>query len=252
MAKIFSSSNPTLTEKIFDQTQTLPGAETMTVKGTLYKFGILGALLMAAAGFTWKAYEQHKDISTWMIAGVIIGFILALVIVFRPHWSSFLAPLYALAEGVFIGGISALYNDAFDSVAEGIVMKAIVLTFGVLIAMFVLYRTGLIRATQQFRSVVMMATAGIALFYVIAMVLRLFSIDIAFLHEGSLMGIGFSLLVVAIASLNLILDFDTIEKGVAHGAPKYMEWYGAFGLMVTIVWLYLEILRLLAKLANRR
>lgn len=250
MARIFSSSNPTLNQKTFTQVQ--PGTGTMTETGTINKFGLLAALLIASASFTWKAFADGKLVQSWMIGGAIIGFILALVIVFRPIWAYFLAPLYALAEGVFLGAISAFYNDAFSSIAPGIVMQAIALTFGVVIAMFLSYRTGLIRATQGFRNVVMMATIGIAVFYLIAMVLRMFSIDIAFLHEGSWLGIGFSLVVVTIAALNLILDFDTIEQGVANGAPKYMEWYGAFGLMVTIVWLYLEILRLLSKLYSRK
>ena len=145
-----------------------------------------------------------------------------------------------------------MYNDAFAARMPGIIMNAIGLTFGVAIAMYFLYSYKIIQATEKFKSVVIMATAGIAVFYLLSMVLRMFGIDMAFLHEGSLMGIGFSLVVVVIASLNLILDFDRIEQGAAAGAPKYMEWYGAFGLMVTIVWLYLEILRLLSKLSSRK
>jgi len=157
-----------------------------------------------------------------------------------------------LLEGVFLGGLSAIVNAAFAKSYPGIVTQAVVLTFGTVIAMFVLYRFRIIKATEKFKAVVFTATAGIAIFYLLAMVLRLFSIDIPFLHEGSTLGIVFSLVVVTIAALNLILDFDMIEKGVAMGAPKYMESYCAFGLMVTIVWLYIEILRLLMKLASRR
>ena len=155
-------------------------------------------------------------------------------------------------EGLFLGAISAMYNDAFAKQAPNIVMNAVGLTFGTAIAMYLLYNFKIIKATEKLKAVIFTATAGIAIFYLIAMVLRLFGVDMAFLHEGSLMGIGFSLVVVVIAALNLILDFDMIEQGTAAGAPKYMEWYGAFGLMVTIVWLYLEIIRLLAKLSDRK
>jgi uncharacterized YccA/Bax inhibitor family protein len=151
-----------------------------------------------------------------------------------------------------LGAISAVYNNVFAKTAPGIITQAVLLTFGVVIAMFFLYRFRIIKVTEKFRSVIFMATLGIAIFYLLAWVLRLFHINIAFINEGSTLGIGFSLFVVGIAALNLLLDFDMIEKGVAAGAPKYMEWYGAFGLLVTIVWLYLEILRLLAKLADRR
>jgi len=153
---------------------------------------------------------------------------------------------------VVLGGISAIYNNAFEKTAPGIVMQAVLLTFGAVIAMFLLYRFRVIKATEKFKSVIFIATAGIAVFYLLAFVLRFFNVDIAFLHEGSALGIGFSLVVVVIAALNLILDFDMIEQGVANGAPKYMEWYGAFALMITIVWLYLEILRLLGKMADRK
>jgi uncharacterized YccA/Bax inhibitor family protein len=150
-----------------------------------------------------------------------------------------------------VGGISAYYNNAFAAYAPNIVMQAVGLTFGVVIAMFLLYRFGVIKATQRFKSIVFASTAGIAIFYLLSFVLRMFGIDMPLIHESSTMGIIFSLVVVAIASLNLILDFDMIEQGAAMGAPKYMEWYGAVGLLVTIVWLYLEILRLLSKLSRR-
>lgn len=223
----------------------------MTGKGTLNKFFFLFFMVMASAVFTWNAFNQGVNVYPWMIGAAIIAFILAIVLAFKPHLGAYLAPPYGLLEGVFVGGISAIYNDAFNKVAPGIVMQAVALTFGTVIAMYILYRTGVIKATERFKSIVFTATAGIAIFYLIAMVLRLFGINIAFLHEGSTIGILFSVFVVAIAALNLILDFDRIEQGVAMGAPKYMEWYGAFGLLVTIVWLYIEILRLLSKLARR-
>jgi uncharacterized YccA/Bax inhibitor family protein len=249
---IFQSGNPALTEKAFQNTLPVSGQGTMTDKGTLNKFFFLSLMVMASATFTWSAFNQGKNVMSWMIGGAIGGFIVALVIIFKKEWAGYLTPAYGLLEGVFLGGISAIVNASFAKSYPGIVMQAVVLTFGVVIAMFVLYRFRIIRATEKFKAVVFTATAGIAIFYLLAMVLRMFSIDIPFLHEGSTIGIVFSLVVVAVAALNLILDFDRIEQGVAMGAPKYMEWYCAFGLLVTIVWLYLEILRLLMKLGNRR
>lgn len=249
---IFRSGNPALNENVFQNPIDISGQGTMTERGTLNRFFFMSLMVMAAASFTWSAFYQGKDVMPWMVGGAIGGFIVALVIIFKKEWSGYLAPAYGLLEGVFLGGLSAIVNAAFAKSYPGLVMQAVVLTFGTVIAMFVLYRFRIIKATEKFKSVVFTATAGIAIFYLLAMVLRLFSIDIPFLHEGSTLGIVFSLVVVTIAALNLILDFDMIEKGVAMGAPKYMESYCAFGLMVTIVWLYIEILRLLMKLASRR
>jgi len=249
---IFKSGNPALGEKVFQNTIVLPGTDVMTERGTLNKFFFLFLMVMASAAFTWKAFYDGKDVFPWMIGSAIGGLIVALVVSFKREWSSYLAPAYGLLEGVFVGGISAVYNNAFAKTAPGIVMQAVLLTFGAVIAMFVLYRFRIIKATEKFKSVIFIATAGIAIFYLLAIVLRMFNIDIAFIHEGSTLGIVFSLVVVTVAALNLILDFDMIEQGAAKGAPKYMEWYGAFALLVTIVWLYLEILRLLAKLSSRR
>jgi uncharacterized YccA/Bax inhibitor family protein len=252
MSSIFKSGNPALGEKIFKKSIETQYAETMTERGTLNKFGLMLILLVAAASFTWKAAAEGKNVIGWMIGGAIVGLILVLIISFKPQYSSYLAPVYALAEGVFLGAISAFYNDAFAEKAPGIVMQAVGITFGIVIAMFALYRFGIIKATQKFKAIVFTATAGIAMFYVIAMVLRMFNIQMPLIHESTTFGIIFSLVVVAIASLNLIMDFDMIEQGVAMGAPKYMEWYGAFGLMVTIVWLYIEVLRLLSKFAGKK
>lgn len=249
---IFKSGNPALSEKAFQTSLDATGQGVMTDRGTLNKFFFLSLMVMASASFTWSAYAQGKDVTAWMIGGAIGGLIIAFVIIFKKEWAAYLTPAYGLLEGLFLGGISALVNAAFAKSYPGIVMQAVVLTFGTVIAMFALYRFRIIRATEKFKAVVLTATMGIAIFYGLAMILRLFSIDIPFLHEGSAMGIIFSLVVVAIAALNLILDFDMIEQGVAMGAPKYMEWYCAFGLLVTIVWLYLEILRLLMKLSSRR
>jgi|RhiMetdeSRZDD1v2_1073273.scaffolds.fasta_scaffold16609_7 uncharacterized YccA/Bax inhibitor family protein len=249
---LFKSGNPVLNEKAFNGSIDYQQTEVMTEKGTLNKFGLMLILLFASASFTWKAAAEGKDVIIWLIASLIIGFIVALVLNFKKQWGSILAPVYALAEGVFLGGISAYYNHAFDKVAPGIIMQAVGLTFGVVIAMFALYRFGIIKATEKFKSIVIVATAGVGIFYLLSMILRMFGIDMPFIHEGSTMGIVFSLIVVGIAALNLILDFDLIEQGAKQGAPKYMEWFGAFALMVTIVWLYLEILRLLSKLASRK
>lgn len=247
---IFKSGNPAM--NVFQNTITLPGSGVMTERGTLNKFFMLFLLVMASASLTWKAFYDGVNIGPYTMGGAILGFITAMVVIFKKEWAAYLTPVYALFEGVFLGGISAIYNNVFAKSAPGIVTQAVLLTFGAAIAMYVLYRFRIIKVTEQFRSIIFIATAGIAIFYLLAIVLRLFHVDIAFIHEGSTLGIVFSLFVVCIAALNLLLDFDMIEKGVAAGAPKYMEWYGAFGLLITIVWLYLEILRLLSKLANRK
>jgi uncharacterized YccA/Bax inhibitor family protein len=249
---LFKSGNPALNEKVFQNSMAVSGEEVMTERGTLNKFFFLSLMVMASASFTWSSFSQGKDVTGWMIMGALGGFVVAIVVSFKREWSSYLSPLYALLEGLFIGGLSVVVNNAFAKSYPGIVMQAVLLTFGAVIAMFLLYRFRIIKATEKFKAVIFTATAGIAIFYLLAMLLRMFHIDIAFLHEGSALGIGFSLVVVAIAALNLILDFDMIEQGAAMGAPKYMEWYCAFGLLVTIVWLYVEILRLLMKLADRR
>jgi uncharacterized YccA/Bax inhibitor family protein len=247
---IFKSGNPAM--NVFQNTITLPGSGTMTERGTLNKFFLLFLLVMGSASLTWKAFYDGVNVMPWMMGSAILGFITAMVVIFKKEWAAYLTPVYALFEGVFLGAISATYNNVFAKTAPGIVTQAVLLTFGTVISMYLLYRFRIIKVTEKFRSIVLMATAGIAIFYLLAIVLRLFHVDIAFIHEGSMLGIGFSLVVVGVAALNLLLDFDMIEKGVAAGAPKFMEWYGAFGLLVTIVWLYLEILRLLSKLADRR
>ncbi|HXB28483.1 MAG TPA: Bax inhibitor-1/YccA family protein [Puia sp.] len=247
---IFKSGNPAM--NVFENTVTLPGSGTMTETGTLNKFFLLFLLVMASASLTWKAFYDGVNVMPYVFGAAILGFITAMVVIFKKEWAAYVTPVYALFEGVVLGGISATYNNVFAKTAPGIVTQAVLLTFGVVIAMYVLYRFRIIKVTDKLRSIIFTATAGIAIFYLLSIVLGFFHINIGFINEGSALGIGFSLVVVVIASMNLLLDFDMIEKGVAAGAPKYMEWYGAFGLLVTLVWLYLEILRLLAKLANRR
>ncbi|MGN7821798.1 Bax inhibitor-1/YccA family protein [Chitinophaga sp. 22536] len=244
---LFQSNNPVLKESIFNKAAHADGS-TMTIRGTINKMAFLLIMLMAAAVFSYGQFlKGSSNVLPLVFGGAIGGFILALVIIFKKEWSGYLAPAYALAEGLFLGGISAMFNAQW----QGIVLQAVGLTFGTFIAMLVLYRTGVIRATERFKSIIITATLGIGIFYLIAMVLRLFHIDMPLIHSSGTFGIVFSLIVVAIAALNLILDFDMIEQGAAMGAPKYFEWYGSFGLLVTLVWLYLEILRLLSKL-NRR
>jgi uncharacterized YccA/Bax inhibitor family protein len=247
---IFKSGNPAM--NVFKNTVTLPGTGAMTETGTLNKFFLLFLLVMASASLTWKAFYDGVNVMPYMIGAMILGFITAIVVINKKEWAAYLTPVYALFEGVFLGAISATYNNIFGKAHPGIVTQAVLLTFGVVIAMYVLYRFRIIKVTDKVRSVIFTATAGIAIFYLISIVLGLFHINIGFINDSSLLGIGFSLFVVVIAALNLLLDFDMIEQGVAAGAPKFMEWYGAFGLLVTIVWLYLEILRLLSKLGDRR
>lgn len=251
---LFKSGNPTLSEKRFKDTvldDVVTNENAMTVKGTLQKFGFLFLMTMGTAFYSWKEAAEGGNVAPLIIGGAIGGLVIAIVLMFKKEWSPYLAPLYALAEGLFVGAISAQYNYALASVAPNIIVNAVGLTFGTAIAMYLLYSFRIIKATQKFKAIVFTATAGIAIFYLIAFALSFFGITIPFLHEGSALGIGFSVFVVALAALNLILDFDMIEQGAELGAPKYMEWYGAFGLLVTIVWLYLEILRLLSKLSSR-
>ena len=254
------SGNPALKESTFldlgSGTVVSRDAGAMTLNGTVNKTGILLLLSVLTAAFAWTQSVVTGPDGTAMVApgvtiyalgGAIGGFILAMVTVFKKTWSPVTAPLYALVEGFFLGAISAVFELKYP----GIVFQAVVLTFGTLGALLAAYRSGLIRATENFKLGVVAATGGIALVYLVSMGLRLFGKDIPLIHESGLVGIGFSLFVVVIAALNLVLDFDFIANATEKGAPKYMEWYGAFGLMVTLVWLYLEFLRLLSKLQSR-
>jgi uncharacterized YccA/Bax inhibitor family protein len=253
---IFKSGNPTLTEKMFDKTASMEATNqgVMSVRGTINKFGFLMFMVIAGAAYNWQVFEQKGagSMQVLMMVGLFGGLIAALGIMFKPNWAGFLAPLYALLEGLFIGGISAVFNAMFAKNYPGLVMQAVGLTFGVAIAMFLLYNFRIIRATEKFKSVIIASTLGIGIFYLITLVLSMFGVNVSFMHDSSPLSIGISLFVVAIASLNLILDFDMIEQGAERGAPKFMEWYGAFGLLVTIVWLYIEMLKLLSKLAGNR
>lgn len=252
---IFKSGNPTLTEKMFDRSLHIESnmQGTMSVRGTLNKFGFLLLMIIAGAAYTWHLFDQAQNglVNTLMMVGIFGGLITAVAISFKPNWAPYLAPLYGLLEGLFVGGISAILNAAFAEKYPGLVMQAVGLTFGVAMAVFLLYNFRVIRATEKFKSVIFAATLGIALFYLLTMILRLFGVNVSFMYDSSMLSIGISLFVVAIAALNLILDFDMIEQGAERGAPKFMEWFGAFGLMVTLVWLYIEMLKLLSKLGSR-
>ncbi|MEK0422287.1 MAG: hypothetical protein RLZ95_197 [Bacteroidota bacterium] len=252
----FRTSNPTLTEKIFDKSLNENSAAfgVMSVRGTMNKFGFLLLMVMASAMYTWSLVtpETMDTAKTIMIVGAIGGFVMALVMIFKPNWSGYIAPAYAILEGLFIGGISAFFNEIFKDSYPNIILHAVGLTLGVALSMFLLYNFRVINVTHKLRSMIMSATLGIGLFYLIVWILSLFGVDMGFgPNDGSLLSIGISLFIVGIAAFNLLLDFDSIEKAAEMGAPKYMEWYGAFGLLVTLVWLYLEILKLLSKLSSR-
>lgn len=247
----FKSSNPALGEKAFRGFSYSQDSSAMTVRGTMNKLGFMLLLMMAGAFYTWQAFYKGQNVQPFLIGGAIGGLVIALVMAFKKEWAGWLAPAYAILEGLFVGAISALFNYAFQDKMPNIITNAVGLTLGTGVAMFALYHFGIIKATQRFKAIVMTATAGIAVFYLIVMVLRLFHVEVPFMHDSSPLGIGISLVVVAVAALNLIMDFDMIEQGANAGAPKYMEWYGAFGLLVTLVWLYLEMLRLLSRFASR-
>jgi len=242
------TSNPLLNDSTFSSSAAIPGEKQMTLQGTVNKTGILLFLTFATAIYTWDMVMTRPETAmTWVIGGAIAGFVLALITSFKPAWSPVTGSLYALAEGLFLGGISAMYERQF----QGIALQAILLTGGTCLALLAAYSMRLIRATENFKLGIFAATGGIAMVYLVTIVLGFFNIQIPYIHDSGLIGIGFSAVVVVIAALNLVLDFDFIENGCTHGAPKYMEWYAAFGLLVTLVWLYIEILRLLSKLARR-
>ena len=249
MPQLMRTSNPALNDQAFRGQYAATG-EVMTLEGTVNKTGLLLLCTAATAAWTWHLFTQSQSAASvlpllWL--GTIGGFIFALVTVFKKAWSPVTAPAYALLEGLALGGISAVLNLRFP----GIAIQAVGLTFGVLFVLLLAYRSGLIQVTQKFRLGVIAATGAIMLFYVAQWLLGFFGVHFSTVNGSSPIGIGFSVIVVIVASLNLVLDFDFIESGVRASAPKYMEWYAAFGLMVTLVWLYLEILRLLTKIRSR-
>jgi len=257
------TTNPALNASVFAKARGGAG-EVMTLNGTVNKTFALLLILSVSAVWVWNKLLQPaatvvfnepgttqsaaQNIAPFMMVGVFGGFIIAMVTIFKKEWAPVSAPLYALFEGLFLGGFSALMELSYP----GIVMQAVALTFGTLFALLLAYKSGMIKVTDNFRLGIIAATGGIALVYFMSLILGLFKINMPFIFSSGPIGIGFSLFVVVIAAMNLVLDFDFIEQGVAQGVPKYMEWYAAFGLMVTLVWLYLEILRLLSKLRDRR
>ena len=248
MNNALRTSNPALLGDAFARPADGP---VMTLQGTINKTGLLLLIVIAGAVTTWDlAVQQSPLVMPFLGGGLLVGFIVALVTTFKREWSPVTAPLYAVCEGLALGGLSSLINLKYP----GIAIQAVALTFGTLFAMLFIYKTGIIKVTRNFALGVAAATGGIMLFYFAVMILGFFHVNAFGSVFGSgPIGIGFSLFVVAIAALNLVLDFAFVEQGVAYGAPKYMEWYSAFGIMVTLVWLYLEMLRLLSKLnGNRR
>ena len=250
------SGNPVLNDKTFTRHVDLTGDDRMTLMGTVHKTAFLLVLLVAFASITWKMVMTVNaegqmvaapGLFGYMIGGAIGGLIFALITIFKPTWAPITAPIYAALEGLFIGALSAFAESKFP----GIVLQATGLTFGILFALLGAYRSGLIKATENFKLGVAAATGGIFLVYMASFVLGMFGVAIPFLHDSTPIGIGISVFICIIAALNLVLDFDFIENGADNGAPKYMEWLGAFGLMVTLIWLYIEILHLLMKLRSR-
>jgi uncharacterized YccA/Bax inhibitor family protein len=244
------TANPALNEATF-RNYRVHTAESMTIGGTVNKSALLAVIALIAAYFTWSRFMTTgslQAIQPFMLIGILGGFVVALVTVFKKTFAPFGAPLYAVAEGLALGGISAVFEKSYP----GIAAQAIFLTFGILFALLLAYKSRLIRATENFKLGVFAATGGIAIVYLLNFIMGFFGAGIPYLFSSSPIGIGISLFIVVIAALNLVLDFDFIEEAASRGAPKYMEWYAAFGLMVTLVWLYLEILRLLSKLREER
>lgn len=248
-----TTGNPTLTENTFADLRGYGTTdEAMTVQGAANKSGLLLLCVLLTAGWTWHLYFRSPEpnpavVAPWLMVGALGGLVAALITVFKQKWAPVTAPIYALLEGLFLGGISSVAESQYP----GIVIQAVGLTFGTCLAMLLIYTSGLIKATENFKMGVLAATGGIFLVYLASFVLGLFGVQVPYIHGGGWIGIGFSVFVVTVAALNLVLDFDLIDSGARQGAPKYMEWYAAFALMVTLIWLYIEILRLLMKLRGR-
>lgn len=267
------SSNPALNEKVFQQARggaaateagwaaedayaapayrgPVVGDDTMTLNGTVWASGALIVLVIMAGVFGWSSAEASAtrvQIPGWLPLVLIGGLGVAVLTIFKPNLARFTAPVYALLQGALLGAISKLYNDQYD----GIVVQAIGLTIGVFLVMLALYALRIIKVTEKLRMGIFAATGAIMLVYLASFVMRLFGAEMPFIHDSGPLGIGISLVIVGVAAFNLLLDFDFVERGIELGAPRHMEWYAAFGLLVTLVWLYLELLRLLAKLQSR-
>lgn len=248
-------SNPVLSERVFQKESVLSQSGTMTVKGTAMKSLVLVLMVLAGASYTWKVFYEAinpASINPWMWGGAIGGFITAIIISFKPQLAQYLAPIYAVLQGLFLGAISAMFSAAFAQTAPGIVMNATLLTITTALVMLLVYRMNIIKVDGKFAKIMIIAIGAIAFYYVISIVLSMFGVNLTMLQDSGPLSIGISIVIVLVAAFSLLMDFNFIEKASAAGAPKYMEWYGAFGLMVTLIWLYLEILKLLAKFAGNR
>jgi uncharacterized YccA/Bax inhibitor family protein len=244
------TANPALRDSAFRPAVAIDTDERMTILGTVHKTAILVTLALLSATYTWNLWFSGRadQVFTLVMVGVIGGLVAALFTIFVPRYAMAGSLAYAALEGLALGGISALFEQRY----HGLPMQAVALTVFTLAALLFAYRSGLVQPTENFKLGVVAATGAIALLYLASLVLGFFGISMPLIHDNGLFGIGFSVVVVTVAALNLVLDFDFIERGAEAGAPKHLEWYGAFGLMLTLVWLYLEILRLLAKLNSRR
>jgi len=247
-----TTANPAFSESAFPAYSARTGyGETMTIEGTINRTGILLLCVLATAAWTWSQFFTTRDPATvapYILVGALGGFVMAMVTVFKKEWAGITAPIYALLEGLFLGALSATLEVRYP----GLPIQGVALTFGTCICLLLAYRSGLIRATDKFKLGIVAATGGIAIIYFASMILGVFGVQIPGIFGSGPIGILFSVVVVVVAALNLVLDFDFIEQSARRGAPKYMEWYAAFGLMVTLIWLYLEIIRLLSKLRDRR
>jgi uncharacterized YccA/Bax inhibitor family protein len=247
------SSNPILKDNLFVKESAFTTNEVMTLRGTVNKtFSLVGICFLTSV-LTWGSLmglvpEKAGSATGVLIGSAILGFIVAMVTIFKHSWAPVTAPLYAALEGVVLGAVSLMFEQRYP----GIVFQAVLLTFGVLFSLLFAYKSGWIRASEKFKLGIMAATGAVAIIYLIGFVMSFFGTRIPMIHEATPIGIGFSLVVVVIASLNFILDFDMIERGVSARAPRYMEWYSGFAILITLVWLYMEILKLLGKVRDRR
>ncbi|WP_422123289.1 Bax inhibitor-1/YccA family protein [Planococcus sp. X10-3] len=242
------SGNPSLKKEAFEKFDKFDSSNTMTIQGTVNKTLILLLLVLATFVYSWNQFATNPgNVLPLILIGAIGGLVVAIITIFVPKIAPFTAPLYALLEGLFLGAISAQYEAQYG----GIVFQAVLLTMGVLFSLLFAYKSGIIKVTKNFRLGVIAATGAIFLVYIVSFVGGFFGFNVPYLHDSSPIGIAISVVIVIIAALNLVLDFDYIENASASRVPKYFEWYGAFGLLVTLVWLYLEILRLLSKLRSR-
>ncbi len=249
---MFQTSNPVLRSGAFEKAEVTgePVSEgVMTVDGTVRKTALLLLLVALSGVWVWGQFLHHGPAAAmpWVVGGAIGGLVVSLVGIFRPRSCVWVAPAYALLEGLVLGGVSAIMDAAF----HGVAVQAVVLTAGVLLSMLAAWHTGLIRVTERFKLMLGAATGGVMVLYLGLWVASWFGVHPAWVNGSGLLSIGLSMVVAGIAALNLVLDFETIREGALRGAPRFMEWYGAFALLVTLVWLYLELLRLLAKLRSR-